>query len=291
MLDDVTLIIKTFERPKALDRLLGSIAEKYPECPVLIADDSQSPYRDEMLRKHGGLIEEYITLPFDSGLSFGRNELLERVRTKFFVLNDDDFVYGPQTDLGWMRSQLDSTDLELLGGVYLEPKTVHWSGLRQPTLKQTARSIYQTLRTLLQRARGKTYSIDRFHGRISATDDAVRLVHDDTPGASPFRRCDYTTNFFMANTEAVRSKVSGWCEELKLQEHWEFFYRAKLGGLRVAHTDDVGVIHLRDRDPVYNEYRERQDKYRRLGLQLHDLHELRIGPLLRVTAPPTDVVE
>lgn len=40
MPDDVTIFIKTFERPAALTRLLNSIEDRYPECSTLIPDDS-----------------------------------------------------------------------------------------------------------------------------------------------------------------------------------------------------------------------------------------------------------
>jgi glycosyltransferase involved in cell wall biosynthesis len=288
MLNDVTLLIKTFERPKALMRLLSSIADRYPQCPVLIADDSRTPTRDEVLRQYGTQIQEYVTLPFDSGLSAGRNALLERVETEYFVLNDDDFVYGPEADLHWMQNQIASSDLELLGGVYLEPETIEWRTLPKETLKKTARSVYNAARILCRSLVGPAYATNRFHGQIESDDASVALTLDESPEASPYRRCDFTSNFFMARTRAVRSKVGGWHEQLKMQEHWEFFYRAKQGGLRVAHSDDVGILHLRDRSSFYNEYRERQLEYRRLGLQLHGLRELQIGPYLRVSVEPAN---
>ena len=55
-------------------------------------------------------------------------------------------------------------------------------------------------------------------------------------------KCDIVQNFFMAETNAVRQKVAGWDEDLKLIEHADFFMRAKEAGLVVAHTPDVLVI-------------------------------------------------
>jgi glycosyltransferase involved in cell wall biosynthesis len=289
MLDDVTILIKTFERPAALTRLLDSIEDRYPECPVLIADDSRAPSRDQVLRRYGAQVEAYLTLPFDSGLSAGRNALLDRVETEYFVLNDDDFVYGPQADLHWMKRQMAASEVELLGGVYLEPETVHWTALPKDTVKATARSFYQAARILCRSAVGSAYAINGFHGGIEIGDESVVLTLNDSGEASPYRRCDFTSNFFMARTDAVRSKVGGWHEDLKMQEHWEFYYRAKQGGLRVAHSDDVGILHLRDRPAFYSEYRQRQLEYRRRGLELHGLRELRIGPHVHVYLTPTSV--
>jgi hypothetical protein len=289
MLNDVTILIKTFERPAALTRLLDSIEARYPECPVLIADDSRAPTRDEVLGRYGSQVQAYLTLPFDSGLSAGRNALLDRVDTEYFVLNDDDFVYGPQADLRWMRRQLEAAEVELLGGVYLEPEVIDWSSLPKDTLKGTARAVYHAARILCRSAVGSAYATNGFHGQIELGDGSVVLNIADADEASPYHRCDFTSNFFMARTEAVRSKVGGWHEDLKMQEHWEFFYRAKLGGLRVAHSNDVEILHLRDRPAFYNQYRERQLEYRRLGLQLHGLRELRIGPHVHVSLEPAAV--
>jgi len=289
MLQDVTILIKAFERPAALTRLLDSIEARYPGCPVLIADDSRDPIRDRVLDRYGAQVDAYLTLPFDSGLSAGRNALLDRVETKYFVLNDDDFVYGSQADLHWMRRQMASSEVELLGGVYLEPETIDWKALLKPSVKETARSVYNTARILCRSALGSAYAVNGFHGRIEVQDDSVTLRIVDSPTASPYRRCDFTSNFFMAQTDAVRTKVGGWHEDLKMQEHWEFYYRAKQGGLRVAHSDNVGILHLRDRPSFYNEYRERQLEYRRLGLQLHGLRELRIGPHVHVSLEPPSV--
>jgi glycosyltransferase involved in cell wall biosynthesis len=290
MLNDVTLLIKTFERPEALSRLLDSIRARAFDGPILIADDSKVPYRDTILEAYGDLVTEYLCLPFNVGLSAGRNALLDRVQTPYFVLNDDDFVYGPETNLAWMRTQLATTDLDLLGGIVREPEQIRWSRLRQPTIKKTARALYRTARTLLRTAWGNAYSINRFHGTIERKNGTVALTHNDAPNASPYRRCDYVLNFFMAKTDAVRSKVGGWAPELKLQEHWEFFYRAQQGGLRVAHTDDVAVFHHPDRTPHYDQYREHQAAYRRRGLSLHGLRELRIGPLLRISVDPDEML-
>ena len=67
-LSDSSLIIKTFERQEALERLLASIAEQgYGSCPVLIADDSEKPYKDAILSTFGDLVDEYIVLPFVQG--------------------------------------------------------------------------------------------------------------------------------------------------------------------------------------------------------------------------------
>lgn len=73
----MTFIIHTFKRPDCLSRLLESIKEYYPNTPVIVYDDSE----------------------FDRGLSWGRNHLVSQVKTKYFLLLDDDFVFTNETKI------------------------------------------------------------------------------------------------------------------------------------------------------------------------------------------------
>ena len=278
-LSDTSLIIKTFERQRALERLLDSIAAQgYTDCPVLVADDSEAPYRGPIMDRYADLVDEYVTLPFDSGLSKGRNELLKRVETDYFVLNDDDFVYDERTDLAWMREQLGQRNLDLLGGVVYEPRTMDVSRLATLAKKGALRTLFRVLqeeaRELYERTiRGNPEKTVRFSGDIEVDGGTVALV--PTSYSSPLTRCDYTLNFFMADTEAIRDRVGGWDDDLKICEHWEFFYRAALNGLRVATTEEVGVRHRPMQREAYSHHRfSKEEACRRQGLKTHGLKTL-----------------
>lgn len=262
-LSDTSLIIKTFERRQALERLLDSIAAQgYANCPILVADDSEESYREPVMAQYEGLVDEYVVLPFDSGVSKGRNELLERVETTYFVTNDDDFVYGERTDLEWMREQLETTDLDLLGGLFYDLRDY----LPGPNASLIQRGWYRLLREIgLRREVVRPY-----HGRFETSGDT--LIMQPVTYSPPYTRCDYTHQFFMADTEAVRETVGGWAPEIKAAvEHWEFFYRAKAARLQVATTEEVGVKH----DPVgggtrYRKFRDgRADTFQRMALERH----------------------
>jgi len=51
--------------------------------------------------------------------------------------------------------------------------------------------------------------------------------------------------------------MGGWDNNLKLQEHTEFFYRAKLNKLKVAFTNSFSVKHMPVRLGAYKDVRER----------------------------------
>jgi hypothetical protein len=266
---DVSLIIKTFERQEALERMITSIrTQGYADCPVLIADDSKVPYRDIIIEKYGDIVDEYVVLPFNSGLSKGRNELLNRVETKYFVLNDDDFVYDERTDLAWMHDQLESTDIELLGGLFYDQRTY----VPKPNASIFRRAWYRLLREI----GAKREFIRRYHGAVRTDGDTI--VMEPVEYCAPVTRCDYTHNFFMADTQAVREKVGGWRDEIKTSwEHWEFFYRAKQAGLRVATTEEVGVSHEDpgDSDRYKTHRMDKADYYQRLSMQEHGFNTMR----------------
>ena len=104
-MDDVTIAIKTFERPESLKDLLVSIRKFYPQTPIIVADDSKIPYTPQMARDFSNI--ECISLPFDVGISVGRNAMLKRIKTKYFVLCDDDLLFYEQTMLEKFKKILD----------------------------------------------------------------------------------------------------------------------------------------------------------------------------------------
>jgi glycosyltransferase involved in cell wall biosynthesis len=94
--DNVTIIIKTFERKYKLKQLVESIKLYYPNIRIIIVDDGQEPESIEGT--------DYIITPFNIGVSLGRNIALSIVRTKYFITLDDDFVFTQYTNLKkWYR--------------------------------------------------------------------------------------------------------------------------------------------------------------------------------------------
>lgn len=83
-LRDVTAIIKTFERPALLRRLVASLRRHFPSMSIIVADDSAVPSRLPGVRT--------IALPFDSGVSAGRAAALSAVDSALTWVLDDDFV-------------------------------------------------------------------------------------------------------------------------------------------------------------------------------------------------------
>lgn len=89
-LSQVTIGIKTFLRPEMLANTLTALEKNFPECPVIVADDSnnmfQWPAREKML---------YINCPFDSGFGFKSNLIARNVTTEYLLIGSDDFDFSP----------------------------------------------------------------------------------------------------------------------------------------------------------------------------------------------------
>ena len=114
ILSQVTAIIKTFERPKSVDRLIRSIRRHYPELKIMVGDDSFHPTpRSDV---------QYVRLPEDIGLSAGRNELLKRVETPFFLLLDDDLEFHRGTRIERLAHLASRHDFAVAAGNFIRCK-------------------------------------------------------------------------------------------------------------------------------------------------------------------------
>lgn len=107
---NVTLVIKTFERPQTLRRMLASIRKVY-SGPITIADDSEVPYASDDPKT------TVLSLPFDSGVGAGRNALIDAVSTEYLWMADDDMILLPDFDLLRVLDYLGrNPEVDLVGG-------------------------------------------------------------------------------------------------------------------------------------------------------------------------------
>jgi hypothetical protein len=112
-LDDVTALVKTFERPMVCARLLESVRRCLPGLRVVVVDDSCEP------RSWPGAVT--IHPPYDVGAAEGRNIGLRAIDTELFLLLDDDFVVFNDTDVrrvaAYMRA---NPTVDLVGGQVID---------------------------------------------------------------------------------------------------------------------------------------------------------------------------
>jgi glycosyltransferase involved in cell wall biosynthesis len=201
LLQHVTALVKTFERPRIVRRLVVSIRRLYPTLDVLVVDDSRNPARPEGVKT--------ITMPYDSGVSAGRNEGLRHATTKYVLVLDDDVVLFRKTQLGRALALMEQhPQIDIMGG--------------------------QLIDLPLMRARpspeGAIFPI--------ATTPAVPL--GSLIGG--LRVVDKVPTFYLARRD--RLALVPWDPQLKRMEHADFFTRA-LGVLTTVFNPDLKCLHAR----------------------------------------------
>jgi GT2 family glycosyltransferase len=202
-MDRVTCVIKTFERPHRCIRLIESIRKYYPSVPILVVDDSEQP-----LTCGDATI---IALPFNSGISKGRNIGVASASTEFVLLMDDDYVFCEATKIERLVAILDENpDLSLCAG--------H-----------------------VENGRSNEFSTCYRDGS---------LILDPQPVSSRngFDIYDVTENFFLGRRADLLK--SPWDERLPVCfEHTDFFLGLKKAGRKVACCRAVEIIEPKGENP------------------------------------------
>jgi len=249
-MDEVTIIIKTLDRCDCLINLLDSIFKKYPKIRVLVGDDSEISSKEKILSKFNQYNLQYYNLEKDCGLSAGRNFLLNKIQTKYFVLADDDFVFDQKTNLERAVQILEEKKLDIIGGYIRNYKIV----------KSNLDKLFVLIQKILKYELPTNYiGTLKMEGNTFYADYTVHSFPE-------FAETDLVLNFFLAKTERIK-EIHGWDPKLKLQEHTEFFYRAKLNNLKVGFTNELSVQHHPVKLKKYSEKRNRNytnvfmDKY------------------------------
>ncbi|MCT1459815.1 glycosyltransferase [Aestuariimicrobium sp. p3-SID1156] len=212
---EVTIAVKTFERPEAVKRFVRS-ARRVFDGRIVVADDSREPWRTS----EPGV--EVVELPFNSGVTRGRNAALERVETPYVIVADDDLVFTHGTD--WVRA-LD----------YLE---------RNPEVDAVAPILVEVPRwyTII-------FDDDQLFAKRK---DPLREPGEVIDGL-PVRL--KTPQVYLARTESIRR--IGWDEQIRMLDHKDFFSRAS-GELVFVQDEAIMVFHART--PWNREYnRHRND--------------------------------
>ena len=233
----VTAIVKTFERPRSLDRLVRSIRRFYPRMRVIVGDDSMTAYpRNDV---------DYVRLPVDVGVAAGRNAMLELVETPYFLTLDDDFAFTQQTRLELLLQTLEQHDADLVAGdlISCEQRFPMWVSRR--------RQVY--------------------HGILRRDGDSLQMIPGHAGRLGDAFECDLTPQFFLARTSLFR-EIGGWFAPLKFDDHEELFMRLKDHGCRVLHRPDVAAEHWQESPLVYAAYRARD--YAPLVASRHGLRRI-----------------
>jgi len=232
----VAVGIKTFMREYNLFRTIQAIREKFPYPYTLyIADDSD--VTDEKSRVYAELEAEghkIIRLPFNSGISAGRNAIIREATEDYVLIMDDDIDIGSPETIRNMKAVLDSApDIGVVAGVLRHEISDKAFGN-----ENYSKGIDFTLEEgVLCRETGR---------REVKQVDGIR-----------YRESDQVVNFFLAKREVFNDVR--WDNNIKVEwEHMDFFIGLKKTPWKAVICLDAHAVHLHSIDDYdYAYYRRR----------------------------------
>ena len=261
----ISLMIKSFLRPAALERLLKSIGEAqelqdFIFDEIVIGDDS--PKIDKSIihaaiRRaqyiHQNLRVRFIDLGENVGASIGRNTIVQNCKNSTILLFDDDFVFDSECNIRAALADFEGSKLQIMGG-WLKNKynfeTNDWE-------------YWGVVGQIIENDLAKIYLLDERPQR--------GLV-----------RSDYLLQFFLARRDVLLNY--NWAPELATEEHPEFFYRLKKSGISMGLSEKLFVKHTGDRreNPArYNEFRFGKEHWERFLFQSIKLSGKKIRRMYR----------
>ncbi len=234
---DCTALIKTFNRPPVLFHLLQSIRTHYPNLPIIVVDDSNEDKKIINKKYCDEFNACWIELPFDTGLSEGRNTGLRLIKTKFTHIFDDDNLLKDNMRLQKMQYLLENTDIDLIGTVTQNDKIC------------------------------STFAHNFINVEKNEDDEYTKYVltctinlKEEDKIESPIKelnlyKCHIVHNNFMAYTDKLLQ--TQWRPYLKLQEHELFFVDWYFKNFTVATCPDLIMDSNIFIKKEYREFRKR----------------------------------
>jgi len=244
----VTVGIKTFVCDASTLRLVAglvrSIRIAYPTLRILIANDGPLRLADEIFVKEDDGVQ-VISVPDNSGISYGRNRMVNATTTQYFLLLDDDHIFDVDVDVAKIVSSADLTDFDIIG-------------MRVRNLPGIAELESENI--LIPRYIANVTSFQNREVTLCVwNENAGPPVQNMT---TPLR-VDVLHNAFLARTSVL--KQHPWRNELKVNEHMTFFLDARKAGIKIGYLPSVFVHHRpRRRSTCYERVRFREDIYERL---------------------------
>lgn len=225
MLNQIDFIIKTFKRYECLNELLKSIKKFYPEAHIIVADDnSDAEFNLSFYRKWKNV--EVVRLPFDSGLSAGRNAMVKYSKRPYILLLDDDFIFTKETDIDkFYKVMTSDKEIGVVGGCCLEAgQEVHYELIFE--LK---------------------------NGVLTQNTDGNKWTERQ---GIKCKRTGCVLNFALFNKELFNCVQ--WDEKLKIVEHSDFYLQLqKYPFWKIYYTPEVKIIHKKVREASYKKWRLR----------------------------------
>lgn len=201
----VSFMTHTHGRIREVNRLARTIEQWYPGSSLYCTNDDRS------VREYS-VLPNLIWLPTqgDSGLSFNRNKLVQRIQSQFVQLLDDDFGVNGQSHPDLLLERVYLRNFDLASPIIPRDIDAGW----------------------------------RFFGLMTTSNGVLDMGLGDQGYRAGCLRVDYSPNVFLAR----RSVLLGipWDPRLKLGEHEEFFLKVKQSrNVNIGVCEHANVDHIK----------------------------------------------
>jgi hypothetical protein len=229
------ILITTFLRDALLYKTLQTIVDNYPkDCMILVADQGYSDEEKEITIDYykSQIALEYFKLPFDSGLSFARNFLINKANERnipYVLISADSIQFTQPYNFQPFIDFLEQNDKRGIVGFDLIGSKCPWEFL------------------------------------LELTDKGIKLLsssnYTEFEGIK-YKKIDICRNIFLAKTKTILNLYDN---ELKLCEHEDSFITYKQRGYEVYWTDTISFKRISgNTSEEYQTYRKRLSDYQKI---------------------------
>jgi hypothetical protein len=238
----IAILITTFLRDNLLYKTLQTIVDNYPkDCIVLVADQGYSDEEKEITIDYykSQIALEYFKLPFDSGLSFARNFLVNKANERnipYVLIGADSIQFTQSYDFQPFINFLEQDDKRGIVGFDLSGSKAPWEFLMEITPKGIKLS--------------SSSNYTEFEG-------------------IKYKKVDICRNIFLAKTKTMLNLYDN---ELKLCEHEDAFLTYKQKGYEVYWTDSLSFKRIAlNTSEEYQSYRKRLSDFQKIFKQKYNM--------------------
>ena len=250
LLDKLTIGIKTYNRPSCLDNCLHHIRKLYPIIKIIVADDSNDKIKNlnkQLINNYNtnytGNLIKLVDLPFDSGVSIGRNAIVDLVNTEYYLTLDDDNYLDKETKIIDILQFMEARpEIHLVGGICKDRQVIY--GHNSHNYSYTFINIHKL----------DIYCCCNFI-KLS---DRMNIY-----------KTNLVLNLFIAKTEIL--KKHPWNPELKFEEHKPFFVELYRNNINCAISYQ---LYFREITDIRRQYIESDSGYKKINH--NQLYQLRI---------------
>ena len=231
---DFAYICVNLLRPEETKKTIITLKINCPNCKIYIAD--QDKPSAEMFKFYEDYNVEYYYMPFDCGLSYARNFLINKIEEPYIMWGDNDFIFDKNNNIYKAINLLKTyNNIGVVGGsTYKNGQILHYERIL----------MYD-----------KKYGI-LVYIPLELTDPKEYKYKKDS-----YYYCDLTFNYAIAKKEVFNNKEIRWNENIKVRyEHSDLFLKLKLfSEYDIVYFPSMKVEHIHLDTEKYKLYRFRKE--------------------------------